>query len=88
MSLACRSRFAGIATGNVYVGSLGSPRRQEHAVVGDTVNTAARLSGEQVGGGILCDARTYTECENKFSFKPMVGDLASRAAHNLAQSIG
>jgi class 3 adenylate cyclase len=27
----------GVATGDVYVGSVGSPMRQEHAVVGDTV---------------------------------------------------
>jgi class 3 adenylate cyclase len=56
----------GVATGNVYVGSVGSRRRQEHAVVGDTVNTAARLSGQPSDGGILCDENTFHECADKF----------------------
>ncbi len=48
----------GVATGSVYVGSVGSPFRREHAVVGDTVNTSARLAGKAKTGGILCDEQT------------------------------
>eukprot|EP00456_Euglypha_rotunda_P025617 TRINITY_DN20687_c0_g1_i1.p1 TRINITY_DN20687_c0_g1~~TRINITY_DN20687_c0_g1_i1.p1 ORF type:complete len:136 (+),score=21.01 TRINITY_DN20687_c0_g1_i1:174-581(+) len=47
----------GIATGNVYVGVVGSDQRREHAVVGDTVNTSARLSGK-ANGSIYVDEST------------------------------
>jgi len=49
----------GIATGDVFVGSVGSSDRQEHAVVGDSVNTSARLSGKAKPGVVLCDENTH-----------------------------
>jgi class 3 adenylate cyclase len=60
----------GVATGNVYVGSVGSENlRKEHAVVGDTVNTAARLSGKAPPGKILIDFPTYEGTKTQFSME-------------------
>lgn len=66
----------GIASGNVYVGSVGSTKRKEHAVVGDTVNTSARLSGKakKYDGNVLCDAPTYEKCYMRCRMIPK-GDI-------------
>ncbi len=53
----------------MYVGSVGSPFRREHAVVGDTVNTSARLAGKAKTGGILCDENTAKATGSKVVMK-------------------
>lgn len=47
----------GIATGRVFCGTLGAPRRREYSVVGSTPNLAARLM-QSLDGGVLCDEPT------------------------------
>eukprot|EP00457_Paulinella_chromatophora_P000300 gb/GEZN01000300.1/.p1 GENE.gb/GEZN01000300.1/~~gb/GEZN01000300.1/.p1 ORF type:complete len:1587 (-),score=273.58 gb/GEZN01000300.1/:127-4887(-) len=52
----------GIASGEVFAGSVGAPYRQEHAVVGDTVNLSARLAGKAAKSGkcgLIIDEKTY-----------------------------
>jgi class 3 adenylate cyclase/tetratricopeptide (TPR) repeat protein len=54
LGFGCR---AGIATGRVFCGTLGAPRRREYSVVGSTPNLAARLMQSAVAG-VICDAAT------------------------------
>jgi adenylate cyclase len=50
----------GLATGDVVVGSVGSPSARSFTVMGDTVNFSSRLEGANkvYGTGIMIDAET------------------------------
>ena len=49
----------GVATGEVIAGNIGSERRMHYAVVGDSVNVAARLQAVAGPGQILVDEATH-----------------------------
>ena len=49
---------AGVTTGEVYCGLVGSETRCEYALIGDDVNMAARLMAS-TQDEIRCDAKTY-----------------------------
>jgi|GEM_PF-6214683 len=49
----------GLATGEILQVTLGFNDRLEHTLIGDRVNTAARLQSEAPSGGIVMDETTY-----------------------------
>jgi len=56
----------GINTGQITAGNIGSPKRMEYTVLGDTVNVASRLESIAESNQILIGEETYNRIKNKF----------------------
>jgi len=50
---------AGVHTGEVIIGNIGSERRTKYGAVGAAINLAYRIESETIGGQILVSAETY-----------------------------
>ena len=73
-----------IATGLALTGDIGSPRRREFTVLGDVVNTAARIEDEVAGPGeIVVSGATYAAVKDAVTVKP----LGSRTLRGRAGSL-
>jgi len=74
----------GLATGDVFAGYLGSERRLEYSVLGDTVNVASRLC-DRAGPGEILVSETLVTALTASPDLTRVGDLELRGK---AQRVG
>ncbi len=63
----------GINTGDALVGNVGHPKRKELTVIGDTVNTSARIErlNKQYNTHILISHGTYLYVKNRVDIEPL-----------------
>ena len=60
----------GVATGRIFCGAYGSEERREYTMIGDTVNTSARLM-QAAKRGILSDQTTHAAAMSQFDFSTL-----------------
>lgn len=60
----------GINTGSVIVGNIGSDLRMKYGIVGDTVNRAARIESNSIGGQVLVGEPTYRAVQAQVQADP------------------
>lgn len=61
----------GINTGEAVVGNIGSEKRMDYTVIGDTVNVADRIQSAASGGEILISTLTYKEVSDTFTCRKL-----------------
>jgi adenylate cyclase len=61
----------GVNTGTAIVGNMGSMDRLEYSVIGDTVNTTARLTAVVPGGKVWIGAETFEYVKHQFDVLPL-----------------
>lgn len=60
----------GVTSGRVFCGARGNAERREYALIGDVVNSSARLMSS-AAGGVVCDGETRALAAATFEFTPL-----------------
>ncbi len=60
----------GVATGQVFSGIIGTPRRRLYALIGDAMNLSSRLM-QRAGEGVLCDGATWSRAKARLAFEAL-----------------
>lgn len=63
----------GVATGEVFVGSIGSRHHLEYTAIGRPVNLAARLEGKAPPGGVLISRETFDLVKDEVATREVRG---------------
>ncbi|MBN2718349.1 MAG: FHA domain-containing protein [Deltaproteobacteria bacterium] len=66
----------GLNTGDLVAGYIGSTRTMSYSVIGDTVNTAARLCSAAKAGQVIVSEYTYSKLNQEFECIPLEDVLA------------
>jgi adenylate cyclase len=73
----------GINFGDAFAGNIGSERRLEYTVIGDTVNTASRLCSKAQGGEIIIS----DDCRRALARPPALEPLEPLVLKNKSQPV-